>query len=102
MNNFEAYAFLKENNTDSLSSLTRKFISQCTVKEEYFGNYRLKFVGLLKEVEVLFEGLYNMKRYRQYKQQHLMMVSNDAKDYTVSNICKEVVATGTFGPSKCD
>ena len=49
MNNFEAYAFLKENNTDSLSSFIRKFISQCTVKDEYFDHYRLKFVGLLKE-----------------------------------------------------
>ena len=84
MNNFEAYAFLKENNTDSLSSLTRKFIS-----------FEICWI-------TLFEGLHNMKRYRQNKQQHLMMVSNDAKDYTVSNSCKEAVATGTFGPSKCD
>ena len=26
----------------------------------------------------------------------LMMVSNDKKDYTVSNICKEIVANGIF------
>ena len=30
----------------------------------------------------------------------LMMVSNDEKDYTVSNICKEIVATCTFGSTK--
>ena len=50
MNNFEAYAFIYENNTDSLSSLTRKFNYQSTVKvkDEYFLLYRLKFVGLLK------------------------------------------------------
>ena len=52
MDNLEAYAFLKENDSDSLSSLTRKFISQCTVREEYFDHYRLKFVALLKEREV--------------------------------------------------
>ena len=30
----------------------------------------------------------------------LMMVSNDEKDYTVSNICKEIVANGIFGSTK--
>ena len=52
MNNLEAYTFLKENDSDSLSSLTRKFISQCTVQDQYFDHYRLKFVALLKEREV--------------------------------------------------
>ena len=49
MNNLEAYAFLKGNGTENLSSLTRKFISQCTVRDEYFDHYRLKFVALLRE-----------------------------------------------------
>ena len=52
MDNLEAHAFVKENDSESLSSLTRKFISQCTVREEYFDHYRLKFVALLKEREV--------------------------------------------------
>ena len=30
----------------------------------------------------------------------LMMVSNDEKDYPVSNISKEIVETGTFGFTK--
>ena len=30
----------------------------------------------------------------------LMMVSNDEKDYSVSNICKEIVANGIFGSTK--
>ena len=29
-----------------------------------------------------------------------MMVLNDEKDYTVSNICKEIVVTNTFGSTK--
>ena len=48
MNNLEAYTFLKENDSDSLSLLTRKFISQCTVQDQYFDHYRLKFVALLE------------------------------------------------------
>ena len=37
---------------ESLSSLTRKFIAQCAVQDEYFDHYRLKFVALLKDREV--------------------------------------------------
>ena len=30
----------------------------------------------------------------------LQLISNDEKDYTVSNICKEIVETGTFASTK--
>ena len=41
-----------ENDAENLSSLTRKFMAQCAVKDEYFDNYGLKFVALLKEREI--------------------------------------------------
>ena len=52
MNNLQAYSFLKDNDFDSLSSLTRKFISQCILQDKYFYHYRLKFVALLRQREV--------------------------------------------------
>ena len=51
MDNNEAFTFLKDNDSENLSSLTRKFITQCSVQEKYFDQYRLKFVALLKERE---------------------------------------------------
>ena len=51
MDNNEAFSFLKDNDSENLSSLTRKFITQCSVQEKYFDQYRLKFVALLKERE---------------------------------------------------
>ena len=30
----------------------------------------------------------------------MQLISNDENDYTVSNICKEIVETGTFGSTK--
>ena len=44
MNN-EAYTYLRENDSQNLSSLTRKFMAQCAAQ---FDHYRLKFVALLK------------------------------------------------------
>ena len=52
MDNSNAYDFVEENEFERLSSLTRKFIAQCAVQDEYFDRYRLKFVALLKDREV--------------------------------------------------
>ena len=52
MDNNETYTYLRENDFENLSSLTRKFVAQCAVQDEYFDHYRLKFVALLKEREI--------------------------------------------------
>ena len=52
MDNNESYTYLMENDAENLSYMTRKFMAQCAVKDEYFDNYRLKFVALLKEREI--------------------------------------------------
>ena len=38
---------------ESLSSLTRKFIAHCAIKDEHFDHYRLKFVALLNLMIVM-------------------------------------------------
>ena len=151
---------MKENDFESLSSLTRKFIAQCAVQDEYFDHYRLKFEALLKDREVCRKRqtleTWNVKFFgpsveqtvtpissdskektssqlkpllectlkhqrnrmsnlldsvREYAEVEkisakqvaalvLMLISNDEKDYTASNICKEIVETGTFGSTK--
>ena len=156
-NNLEAYAFLKENGSENHSSLTRKFISQCNVRDEHLDHYRLNFVALLKETKIykrqnleswnadifcpsleqillsshpnempssrlkpLLECTLKHQRNRMANlldsvREHakleeitakqvtalvLMMVSNDEEDYVVSNICREIVTTGTFRSTK--
>ena len=49
MDNNEAFTFLKDNDSENLSSQTRKFVTQCSIQEKYFDQYRLKFVALLKK-----------------------------------------------------
>ena len=160
MDNNESYTYLMENDAENLSSLTRKFMAQCAVKDEYFDNYRIKFVALLKEREIcrkrqtleawkhnyfgpsvehtvttissdpkeksylrlkpLLECTLKHQRNRmsnlidsvrecaenekisakQVAALVLQLISNNEKDYTVSNICKEIVETGTFGSTK--
>ena len=52
MDNDKAYNFLKENDSENLSSLTRKFMAQCSVQDEFLDHYQPKFVALLREREV--------------------------------------------------
>ena len=52
MDNNEAYTYLRGNDSENLSSLTRKFMAQCAVQDEYFDNYLLKFVAILKDIEI--------------------------------------------------
>ena len=51
MDNNKVYTYLRDD-SENLSSLTRIFMEQCAVQDDYFDNYRLKFVALLKEREI--------------------------------------------------